>query len=1288
MNIADSFTGQYQKPITLCNTLIPMGKTLENLKKHNIITADEKLEENYQQAKKIIDKFHRYFINKNLAASAIDWNDLAEAILAFQKDRSEENKNNLEKVQTAYRKSLLKEFTADENYACLFKKELFTKVLPSFCTKEELAVITSFKNFFTYFAGFNENRKNIYSTEPISTSIAYRLIHENFPKFLANCQIFSTWQKICPEVIADAENKMLANALLNNDTKLEDYFVPNSFNAYLTQDGIDRFNNIISGLQAKATDTKTQGLNEHLNLAMQQDESLKQTLRSRHAAKMYALYKQILSNEDSSLPFIDTFTNDAQLIGYLKKFFHELAAEDSSLSKIHQLFQTLPELSADNIYISGQEINNISSLLYGGSNWSLLRNKILEQLKDEKAYKKLLKDNDNAALDAKISKSTYSLRFLSEASESDLAANLASKLEEAYQTCLKAIRENDFNEDAYKAPVKNILDALLSYYHLAAVFKTDDSMSKDPDFYSLYDSSLNSLREIVYTYNKVRNHATKKAFNQEKFKLNFENSQLCGGWDTNKEKDYTSILLTKDGRFYLGIMNKNNKPQIDAAFTENTQNVYRKMVYKYFPDFSKMFIKCAITKDVKNHFKNSSDDYVLQTAAFNRPLIITKEIYDLYSTEYDGKKKFQIDYLRKTGDAAGYYAALHKWIAFALDFLEAYGGTSSYDIASVKTSKYDRLDKFYKDVNNICYKISFVDLDEKIVEQWVESGQLYLFQIYNKDFAPGRTGTKNLHTLYLENIFNEQNLKDVVIKLNGGAEIFYRRKTKGTPAVHAKDSKLVNRTASDGSTIPEDLYQEIYLYANGQKTSLSADAQTFYTKAVIKTATHDIVKDKRYYEDKFFFHFPITINYKAADNSGSFNKDVLEFLHHNPEINIIGIDRGERNLIYMTVIDQKGKILASKSFNTLIQKAGTVSKKVDYHDKLQQREAERTEARRSWETIGKIATLKEGYLSAVIHEITKAMIKYNAIVIMEDLNTGFKRMRSGIAEKAVYQKFEKMLIDKLNYLAFKDIAPSCPGGILKGYQLTCRFESFEKIGKQNGFLFYVPAAFTSKIDPTTGFSNVFNLKAYGNNTANIKKFFTAFDSITFDSKQKIFTFSFDYKNFKTFAAMHKTKWQVSSYGERILHTKTSAGYQERTAIPAEDLYKLLSGHNIAIADKENLLPHILEKDDSKINSTFWKTLFYIFQNILQMRNSSHKPDANGNETDYIISPVFNGTCYYDSRKADTSLPQDADANGAYHIALKGLMYLKINDQSKDGKPKLFIKNDAWFKFVQTREFTK
>lgn len=718
----------------------------------------------------------------------MDWSELAGAIAAFQAEHSDENRKNLEKTQTKYRKELLKAFTSDSNYKYLFKKELFTKVLPEFYAgQKELSTINAFKNFFTYFSGFNENRQNIYNAEPIGTSIGFRLIHENFPRFISNCAIFQKLSERCPEVIRQAEQSMRAAGVIDAGVSLQDYFSCNSFNSFLTQRGIDTFNSIIGGLSLSNGTEKVQGINEYINLAIQQNDKLKQVLRGSHAVKMYTLYKQILS-KDNDVPFIDAFENDNQLIEALDSFYAEISAEGGPLNRLSRLFNSLSEYEAEKIYVSGKEINYLSKTLYGGSGWNVLRSHIIDALSGQKDIRKLIKNGDSSSIDKKISKNSFSLKFLQEHTDKELTAKIAAEFAVQHEKTAAAVKNSDFSSGGLKAAVKNNLDIMLDYYHFVSVFRTDDSFDKDPEFYSVYDECLKTLKEIVYLYNKARNYATKKPFSEEKFKLNFGNAQLAGGWGNNKENAYTSIMLTRNGEYYLGIMNKSDKPKIEKAVTDKTDNVYRKMVYKYFPDFSKMFIKCAIVNEVKNHFEKNSDDYTLKTDSFSKPLKITKEIYDLYKTEYNGKKKFQIDYLRSTGDAKGYYEALDKWKDFAVSFIKAYASTCFYDISSVENTKYERLDRFYKDLDNIFYQISFVNLDAGQVDKWVENGQLYLFKIYNKDFAPGRTGRKNLHTLYLESIFDENNLKDVVVKLNGGAELFFRRKTQGTPLSMPKEA--------------------------------------------------------------------------------------------------------------------------------------------------------------------------------------------------------------------------------------------------------------------------------------------------------------------------------------------------------------------------------------------------------------------------------------------------------------------------------------------------------------------
>ena len=87
--------------------------------------------------------------------------------------------------------------------------------------------------------------------------------------------------------------------------------------------------------------------------------------------------------------------------------------------------------------------------------------------------------------------------------------------------------------------------------------------------------------------------------------------------------------------------------------------------------------------------------------------------------------------------------------------------------------------------------------------------------------------------------------------------------------------------------------------------------------------------------------------------------------------------------------------------------------------------------------------------------------------------------------------------------------------------------------------------------------------------------------------------------------------------------------------------------------------------------------------LLQMRNS-----VTNSEEDYLLSPVAdeNGH-FFDSREGISSLPIDADANGAYNIARKGLWVIrKIQETQKGEKPSLNITNKEWLQFAQTKPY--
>ena len=86
-----------------------------------------------------------------------------------------------------------------------------------------------------------------------------------------------------------------------------------------------------------------------------------------------------------------------------------------------------------------------------------------------------------------------------------------------------------------------------------------------------------------------------------------------------------------------------------------------------------------------------------------------------------------------------------------------------------------------------------------------------------------------------------------------------------------------------------------------------------------------------------------------------------------------------------------------------------------------------------------------------------------------------------------------------------------------------------------------------------------------------------------------------------------------------------------------------------------------------------------------MRNSK-----SGTDIDYLVSPVMNSHgCFYNSDNyaniENAPFPNNADANGAYHIAKKALWAVEQFKNSPDDKlknVKLSITNKEWLEYTQ------
>ena len=1293
MKISEEFCGQgngYSRSITLRNRLIPIGKTEENLKKANMLESDFERAKAYVEVKNIIDDFHRSFIEDVLSKETLglDWGALYDQFDLFQSEKDKakkaKHKKQLEVLQSVMRKDIVKKFKNDERYSKLFKKEILTDLLPSIIKDDDTGTITdkkaaldTFTGFATYFTGFHQNRENLYSEEAKSTAISNRIVNENFPKFYANVKVFEDLQKNFPNIISETEDS-LKDFL--NGKKLSEIFNKENFNAVLSQSGIDFYNTVIGGISGESGKEKIQGLNEKINLASQK---LLPEDKSKLRKKMTLLYKQILSDKKTASFIPAGFEKSEEVYETVRQFKEQNL--DSAKFKIEKTFNS-EDYDLNQIFVPSKELTAFSLAIFG--NWSIL-NEGFFLLEKDKA-KKELSEKQSENITKQIAKNDYSLSELQTAYErwanenkvqidknvknyfllAPLQTDEQTKekhsvkiLDNLTETYSKIDFEQQKNLQAEKeaaTPIKNFLDEVQNLYHYLKLVDYRGEEQKDSNFYSQLDGILADIAEIVPLYNKVRNFVTKKPGEIKKIKLNFECPTLANGWDLNKESSNDAIILRKDGKYFLGIYNPNDKPKFrDDELTEE-ESCFEKMVYKLLPGPNKMLPK------------------VFFSAKGQETFYPPKEILLGYE---EGK--------HKKGDKFD-KAFMQKLIDWFKDAINRHEDWKNFNFNFSPTESYEDMSGFYKEVELQGYKVTFQKISENLINSLVDSGKLYLFQIYNKDFAEKSTGKKNLHTLYWENLFSQENLNDVCLKLNGEAELFFRPKSENIKEIkHEKGSILVNKTTADGQSIPEEIYQEIYKFKNNMISSLSDEAQEYLDthKVVWNKANYTITKDRHFLQDTYLFHCPITMNFKSPEITGKkFNEKVLNYLKNNPDVKIIGLDRGERHLIYLSLINQKGEIEMQKTLNTVYQ---TRNDKplvpVNYQEKLVQKEGDRDKARKNWQTISNIKELKEGYLSNIVHEIAKLMVENNAIVVMEDLNFGFKRGRFAV-ERQVYQKFENMLIEKLNYLVFKDKAVNEPGGVLNAYQLTDKSANVSDVGKQCGWIFYVPAAYTSKIDPKTGFANLFITKGL-TNVEKKKAFFEKFDAVRYDEKEECFVFSIDYSKLCDNADYQK-KWDIYTRGERLVYSKKEN--KTFSVKPTEKLKEIFNDKGINWKNEENFLDSILSVEAEKANAPFFDELLRSFNTSLQMRNSI--PNSSNAEDDYLISPIKaeDGT-FFDSREQfslgkDAKLPIDADANGAYHIALKGLYLLKNNFNQNDKGYIENISNADWFKFVQEKEY--
>lgn len=1345
MKTFEEFTNLYKRAITLRFKLEPVdvhnGEIIDlSCSPYDaLIGKDETLQNEYDSLKPAIDAYHRYYIksgfDKIISLPLVDSKNkktirglLVDKFVAFSQETDpkkatkieEELKNLIANCLTKYNEVKLK----------TFKEEKFlSDVLKSFVEKplselnyyfnnetnhiETAKQILSVKNskLFSNCVGLMEARTLLYGTEGKSVSVPYRCVTVNFPKFLLNIKVM----KQCMEhkaVDVKRLNKefkdklaLLTKICKSEISSVEQLFAVEMYPYFMTPEGIDIINAIIG---RKREDIESVGINQAINEYNQLVKNTKKkdkTSELRTLPLMKPLFDQILFGNGLYIPQLNDYSEVKPFLEKIIASFNEIHAFDGPVAsnQSYSLLHSLREYSAEGIYMKARNVAAVSNTLW--NDWSILHDAVKRDKNGKVIQKSISLKAVNDYIDSLCLEDTkdvilyFENAMVTDVSNDNCRTELFGMVQKTYTAFVNAnIMQLTTLDDKQLHILEQLMDSLMSMRRFMSVFIAGNYENQaDGSFYDKYNELMDKLSGIEYQYNLIRNFFRRKPFNRSKLKLHFDKNDLLANWpeqEGNKGTKGNAFLfrVSHNGNpdneydYYLGIGSKD----MFSGKGEDRENVeaYRERLIEA-GDLSKLeryyYYQVSGNTLRGNKYQNANgmkkatetdEDFVAkiyELISDNKELL--ENVRGLEEKDQHGLKILGLidrespETLRTLEQNAEfsrlYTEMLERW-------RKAFAIIKRMKIAQEIAQKGF---KNYREVNEAINLIdstklvTYIPVSQKELEATLSenvkgkpnANRLYLFRISNKDLSYAKTmmegkrksrGKENLHTMYFRALMDEcQSTFDI-----GTGEVFFRKASENLKYNEANPT-----------------------HRAGEPIGCKID------KTQKRTFDYDLVKDKHYTKDSYLFHLSIFQNYNPS-MTGGLNANVNAYLTNEARtepIHVIGIDRGERNLLYMVMLDEQGKIIEQKSFNTVEYKGVNAQGKPfhvaqNYHTLLNKRATGMREQQKHWQEMDNIADLKSGYLSVVVHEIVNKMIDNHAIVVMEDLSQGFFGTRQKQLAN-VYQQFEDMLEKKLSYaVRDKSLDKNAPGGLCNGYQLAQENVN----GLQNGFIFYVPAWMTSKIDPTSGFVNLFTFSY--TNKKNAKKFFSAFKTIRRNRVSGDFEFVFRYKDFSGKKFTQKVtapdvEWTLTTHGPRIKKSNTQKGMDY---LPIDNLTKKF--HELFVAKdidlNGDLQAQIIAKDDAEL----YQQLISLFKLMMQMRNSDDR-NSDDKGTDYIISPIvnpFSGKQYNsdDYKKMEVAnLPKDADANGAYNIARKGLMALNL---LKKGKKSIYIGNQEWLDEAQ------
>lgn len=1209
MDSFDNLSDRYPIQKTLRFSLLLCAETSQWLEHDRIVEKAAAKEERIKRVKGYIDEYHRHFIEKTISECSPLFDYDEYAEHYLAKRHPKDVKKRMEELEGKMRSDAAKVFCEQKVYPALFKKTLIRELLPEFLTDENK--LRDIEEFYAFTTIFTSfnEHRRRLYSDAPTVDTVAFRTVRNLKFFLDNVK---TYNRVKTDVYENIPDR-LPDDIDYLFSLLDEVFKPEAFFKFASPSGITYYNRIIRTQMFDEYPT-SKGFNAVINEY--------NTAYSRRIPKLKVL--SMLPLFDDGIVSLDlSISSGEELVEKIIWFTSYGDGLIAGCDNVLEFFNTLPELDFEKIFVSRTYLSVVSVEGYGSPNafktdWEKYYDSEHPDICD--GSEKYMAKRRNAFLKEK----GFSLALIEKIirtyrnPEADATRTMRRHAVE-YTDAVKASYEElaQLNEQSTRSDIINSIKVFFEavkklYSFLQAFVCSGTSFERDEYFYGELMYCNERFEGFEKLYHAVRNFITRRQFFEEQIKIDFNNPYFLSGWDRNKEKKNAGQIFIKDGEYYLGVVPQDRPFAAEfAPFKCDDGEYFEKMEYKQLQSAQKMLPKVIFAKSNEELFHPPAD------------------ILTIYSSKtYTKGSGFSLADCRKLIDF--YKASIPKypeWRDFEFNFSD--------------TSEYKHIGDFFREVEMQAYFLRLNRVSAAAVYNLVKKGRLYLFKLHTKDLS-GNGGRPNLHTQYFKMLFDERNLEKSVFKLCGGAFVFFRK------AFIDEEHKSVIPAGTP-------VKNKIPLY--GKEESVF---------------DYDIVRDARYTEPGYFLHLPIELNYSSPDHTRS-SFIVRRKIKESDNNYIIGIDRGERNLVYVCVLDPDGCIAEQFSLNVITSETDTL-RSTDYKAILDEREAKRDSERKNWEQIESIKDLKSGYIGAAVKKICELVFKYNAIVALESLNGNFYNKRAKF-ETQVYARFESALIEKLSFYVDKTKAPAEPGGLLNAYQLVDRSEANNDLAYQNGIVFYVSSWFTSKICPLTGFAPLMTPTSVTITTS--KRFIEKLEFVRYNKEAGYYEFLLNYDEFKGCISDFKKKWCLCSYGERIDYylDKQTATYKHKTVDLTSSFRRLFSSNGVYSCG-EDMRERLIKIE----NDEFYTEFIHLFALMMQLRNFD-------GENDYIVSPVRNEDgFFFDSRKCspDSGLPCSSDANGAYNIARKAMWAVKAIKQAPNEhemlRRKVYVSNKEWLRY--------